>query len=97
MYHQSIKSVKHKAAMSVNRSILKKSRHIGIGFLQFNPSTVAVLKETISREAEVFFNLLAVHSERFFYICSVHKLLPTREPNFLDANLPFRIRKYGLG
>ncbi len=25
--------------MSVNRSILKKSRHIGIGLLQFNPST----------------------------------------------------------
>jgi hypothetical protein len=40
MYLQSIKSVKHNAAMSVNRSILKKSRHIGIGLLQFNPSTV---------------------------------------------------------
>jgi hypothetical protein len=39
MYLQSIKSVKHNAAMSVNRSILKKSRHIGIGLLQFNPST----------------------------------------------------------
>jgi hypothetical protein len=31
MYLQSIKSVKHNAAMSVNRSILKKSRHIGFG------------------------------------------------------------------
>ncbi len=31
MYFQSIKSVKHNAAMSVNRSFLKKSRHIGIG------------------------------------------------------------------
>ena len=31
MYLQSKKSVKHNAAMSVNRSILKKSRHIGIG------------------------------------------------------------------
>ncbi len=31
---QSIKSVKHNAARSVNRSILKKSRHIGIGLLQ---------------------------------------------------------------
>ena len=28
---QSIKSVKHNAAKSVNRSILKKSRHIGFG------------------------------------------------------------------
>ncbi len=31
MYLQSIKSVKHNAAKSVNRSILKKSRHIGFG------------------------------------------------------------------
>jgi hypothetical protein len=31
MYLQSIKSVKHNAANSVNRSILKKSRHIGFG------------------------------------------------------------------
>jgi hypothetical protein len=42
-YLQSIKSVKHNAAMSVYRSILKKSRHIGIGLLQFNPSTVVSL------------------------------------------------------
>jgi hypothetical protein len=31
MYLQSIKSVKHNAAKSVNRSILKESRHIGFG------------------------------------------------------------------
>jgi hypothetical protein len=31
MYLQSIKSVKHNAAKSVNRSIFKKSRHIGFG------------------------------------------------------------------
>ncbi len=31
MYLQSIKSVKHNAAKSVNRSILKKSRHMGLG------------------------------------------------------------------
>jgi hypothetical protein len=31
MYLQSIQSVKHNAAKSVNRSILKKSRHIGFG------------------------------------------------------------------
>jgi hypothetical protein len=31
LYLQSIKSVKHNAAKSVNRSILKKSRHIGYG------------------------------------------------------------------
>ncbi len=39
MYFHSIKSVKHNAAMFVNRSILKKSRHIGIGLLQCNLST----------------------------------------------------------
>jgi hypothetical protein len=31
MYLQSIKSVKHNAAKSVNRASLKKSRHIGFG------------------------------------------------------------------
>jgi hypothetical protein len=31
MYLQSIKSVKHNAAKSVNRSVLKNSRHIGFG------------------------------------------------------------------
>ncbi len=31
MFLQSIKSAKHNATMSVNRSILKKSRHIGFG------------------------------------------------------------------
>jgi hypothetical protein len=43
MYLQSIKSVNHNAAMSVNRSILRKSQHLGIGLLQFNPSTGAAL------------------------------------------------------
>ncbi len=40
MYLHSLKSVKHNAAMYVNRSILKKSRHIGIGLLQCNLSTI---------------------------------------------------------
>jgi hypothetical protein len=31
MYLQSIKSVKHNAAKSINRSVLKKSRHLGFG------------------------------------------------------------------
>jgi hypothetical protein len=30
--------------MYVNRLILKKSRHIGIGLLKFNPSTTAAQK-----------------------------------------------------
>jgi hypothetical protein len=34
MYLQSIKSVKHNAAKSVNRSVLKKSRHIGFGVIR---------------------------------------------------------------
>jgi hypothetical protein len=31
--------------MSVHRSILKKSRHIGIGLVQFNPSTNCCLHQ----------------------------------------------------
>jgi hypothetical protein len=38
MYLQSLKSVKHNAAKSVNRSILKKSRHIGVGVLRVHSS-----------------------------------------------------------
>ncbi len=39
-YLQSIKSVKHNAANSVNRSILKKSRHIGFGVFIVHSSMV---------------------------------------------------------
>jgi hypothetical protein len=45
MYFQSIKSVKHNAEISVTRSIFKKSRHIGIGLLQCNLSTLKVKYE----------------------------------------------------
>ncbi len=40
MYLQSMKSVKHNAANSVNRSILKKSRHIGFGVFIVHSSMV---------------------------------------------------------
>ncbi len=40
MYLQSIKSVKHNAAKSVNRSILKKSRHIGFGVFIVHSSMI---------------------------------------------------------
>ncbi len=43
MYHQSIKSIKHNAA----RSVLKKNRPIGIGLLQFNPSTVQMYADSV--------------------------------------------------
>jgi hypothetical protein len=43
MYLQSIKSVKHNAAMSVNRSILKKSRHIGFGVFIVHSSMLLVI------------------------------------------------------
>jgi hypothetical protein len=43
MYLQSIKSVKHNAAKSVNRSILKKSRHIGFGVFVVHSSMHALL------------------------------------------------------
>ncbi len=42
MYLQSI-SVKHNAANSVNRSILKKSRHIGFGVFIVHSSMVVVV------------------------------------------------------
>jgi hypothetical protein len=42
MYLQPIKSVKHKAAISVNRSILKKSRHIGFGVFIVHSSMMLV-------------------------------------------------------
>jgi hypothetical protein len=38
MYLQSIKSVKHIAAKSVDRSILKKGRHLGFGVFLVNSS-----------------------------------------------------------
>jgi hypothetical protein len=44
MYLQSIKSVKHNAAKSVNRSILKKSRHIGFGVFIVHSSMQQVLR-----------------------------------------------------
>ncbi len=40
MYLQSIKSVKHNAAKSVNRSILKKTRHLGFGVFIVQSSLV---------------------------------------------------------
>ncbi len=44
MYLQSIKSVKHNAANSVNRSSLKKSRHIGFGVFIVHSSMVGTIK-----------------------------------------------------
>jgi hypothetical protein len=38
MYLQSITSVKHNASNSVNRSILKKSQHLGFGVFIVNSS-----------------------------------------------------------
>jgi hypothetical protein len=43
MYLQSIKSVKHNAAKSVTRFILKKSRHSGIGVFIVHSSMVLLL------------------------------------------------------
>ncbi len=42
MYLQSIKYDKHNAAKSVNRSILKKSRHIGFGVVVVHSSMVYI-------------------------------------------------------
>jgi hypothetical protein len=45
MYLQSIKSIKHNAAMSVNRSILKKRQHKGFGVFIVHSSMLWVLPE----------------------------------------------------
>ncbi len=55
MYLQSIKSVKHSAAKSINRSILKKSRHIGFGVFIVNWSMVSFIHE-FQIGANVFMN-----------------------------------------
>ncbi len=45
MYLQSIQSVKHNAEKSVNRSILKKSRHIGFGIFIVRSSMCAAVRD----------------------------------------------------
>ncbi len=45
MYLQSIKSIKNNAAKSVNRSILKKSRHIGFGVFRVHSSMVSNISQ----------------------------------------------------
>jgi hypothetical protein len=47
MYLQSIKSVKHNSAKSVNRSILKKSRHIGCGVFIVHSSMAATINKIL--------------------------------------------------
>jgi hypothetical protein len=49
MYLQSIKSVKHNAAMSFNRSILKKSRHIGFGVFIVHSFMRGTMKVQVAR------------------------------------------------
>jgi hypothetical protein len=55
MHLQSIKSVKHNAAKSANRSILKKSRHIGFGVFGVH-SSMAVTKDTENLKVGVILN-----------------------------------------
>ncbi len=49
MYLQFIKSVEHNAANSVNRSILKTSRHIGFGVFKVHSSMVSPVELTDGR------------------------------------------------
>ncbi len=56
MYLQSIKSVKHNAAMSVNRSILKKSRHIGFGVFIVHSSMLSALRVELIRIQKIHKN-----------------------------------------
>ena len=59
--------------MSVNRSILKKSRHIGIGLLQLIPLR---LQPSRLQEMHLFFILLAISA--FLYQDPDHPDTPTQ-------------------
>ncbi len=52
-YLQSIKSVKHNAAKSVNRSILKKSRHLGFGVFIVHSSMSQAVKSVEKFSSEM--------------------------------------------
>ncbi len=83
MYLQSIKSVKHNATKSVNRSILKKSRHIGFGVfivhssmhwaIFFSPAFLTKILNGLCHEIKKFLKacnfklILSVHALMFFY------------------------------
>ncbi len=54
MYLQSIKSVEHNAAKSVNRSFLKKSRHIGFGVFIVHSSMASRVEKTPSQSRAEF-------------------------------------------
>ncbi len=59
MYLQSIKSVKHNAAKSVvNRSILKKSRHIGFSVFLIHSS---MIRSQQSSEGSALLSIPAIH------------------------------------
>ncbi len=49
MFLQSIKSVKHNAANSINMSILKKSRHWGFGVFKVHLSMLSNFRATFAR------------------------------------------------
>jgi hypothetical protein len=53
MYLQSIKSVKHNAAKSVNRSILKKRRHLWIGVFVVHSSMYVSLDNLLGSYYEI--------------------------------------------
>ncbi len=97
------KSVKHNAAKSVNRSILKKSRHIGFGVLIVHSSMI--VSYSISAKAVLQFlnNLLGLGTERnrvfvlarqatqtvgFDSLKSIHGLLKSVKIWALGLNLP---------
>ncbi len=68
MYLQSIKSVKHNATMSINRSILKKSRQIGIGHLQLIPLRTTWTGDLECREVKTrFCRKRYRNTNRFFW------------------------------
>jgi hypothetical protein len=70
MYLQSIKSVKHNAAKSVNRSILKKSRHIRFGVFIVHSSMRCAI---YSIDLHIVHLAESIIRKSYFYICPQNK------------------------
>jgi hypothetical protein len=66
MYLQSIKSGKHNAAKSVNRSILKKSRHIGCGVFIVHSSMILIQPVTLTTEGGWAVFRFRVYAGKFY-------------------------------
>jgi hypothetical protein len=69
MHLQSVKSVKHNAANSVNRSILKKSGHIGFGVFIVHSSMVTTNGADLFTSClKILYRVAAINPEFYKYL-----------------------------